>query len=329
MTRVRLGVVGCGAITADYRLPALREIAEVDIVAVVDADLDRAHRTAEQFVVDDYYGDYRELFGRVDTALVATPNVTHCPISCDLMAHGIHVLCEKPMALTTDECAQMMKARDEAGVKFMVGHTMRFYEILEQAKHFIGLEALGKIRRLEAQCGGVFGWPTRSGFYFDKSRAGGGVIIDLGCHLFDLSCWLLDEELSIVSVQAEDKMNRGVEDEANICAVGKSGAEIVLGLSRNRSLGNVLQVEGEKGVLSCNIYGKGLHVDASGLRICGQVGKITIQQQRGGSPYFHEMSHFVDCVLNGALPMTSAESSSVAVGLVQDCYEKLGLQHGV
>jgi predicted dehydrogenase len=328
MKRVRIGVIGCGAISADYRLPALREIAEVDIAAVVDADLDRARRTAEQFVVDDYYNDHRKLFGHVDAALVATPNSTHCPISCDLMAHGIHVLCEKPMAVTTDECSRMIKVRDEAGVKFMVGHTMRFYEILEQAKHFIGLGALGKIRRLEVQCGGVFGWPTRSGFYFDKSRAGGGVIIDLGCHLFDLSRWLLGEELSIVSVQAEDKMNRGVEDEASICAVSKSGTEIVLGLSRNRSLGNDLRVEGEKGSLSCNIYGKGLSISATGLRLCGQVGKVIIQQPRGGSPYFHEMSHFVSCLLNGALPMTSAESSSVAVDLVQECYHRLGLQDG-
>jgi predicted dehydrogenase len=306
-------------------LPALREIAEVDIVALVDADLDRARRTAEQFVVDDYYDDYHELFGRVDAAIVATPNVTHCPISCDLMLHGIHVLCEKPMAVTTGECAQMIKARDEGGVKFMVGHTMRFYEILEQAKHFIGLGALGKIRRLEMQCGGVFGWPSRSGFYFDKKQAGGGVIIDMGCHLFDLTRWLLEEELSIVSVQAEDKMNRGVEDEAKICAAGESGAEIVLGLSRNRFLGNVLRIDGEKGVLSCNIYKKGLQIDASGLRICGQVGQVTIQQQRGGSPFFHEMSHFVSCVLNGAVPATSGESSSAAVGLVQECYRRLGL----
>jgi predicted dehydrogenase len=325
MKRVRIGVVGCGAISADYRLPALREIAEVDITAVVDADGDRARRTAEQFVVDGHYDDYRELFGRVDAAIVATPNVTHCPISCDLMLRGIHVLCEKPMAVTMGECAQMIKARDEGGVKFMVGHTMRFYEILEQAKHFIGLGALGKIRRLEMQCGGVFGWPSRSGFYFDKKQAGGGVIIDMGCHLFDLTRWLLEEELSIVSVQAEDRMKRGVEDEADIRAASESGTEIVLGLSRNRSLGNVLHVEGEKGVLSCNIYRKGLHIDASGIRICGQVGKVTIQQQRGGSAFFHEMSHFVHCVLNGSGPTTSGESSSIAVGLVQECYRRLGL----
>ena len=329
MKRVRIGVVGCGAISADYRLPALREIAEVDITALVDADGERARRTAEQFVVDDHYDDYRELFGRVDAAIVATPNVTHCPISCDLMAHGIHVLCEKPMAITTDECARMMKARDEAGVKFMVGHTMRFYEILEQARHFVGLGWLGKIRHFQMLCGGVFGWPTRSGFYFDKRQAGGGVIMDMGCHLFDAARWILDDELHIESVKAEDRMKRGVEDEADIRASGEKGGEIVLGLSRNRFLGNVLRIDGEKGSLWCNIYKKGLHIDASGLRICGQVGKVTIQQQRGGSPFMHEMSHFVNCVLNGALPATSGESSAAAVGLVQECYRKLGLENGV
>jgi predicted dehydrogenase len=197
---------------------------------------------------------------------------------------------------------------------------MRFYEILQQAKHFVGLGWLGKIRRFEMLCGGVFGWPTRSGFYFDKRQAGGGVIMDMGCHLFDAAHWILDEELRIVSVKAEDRMKRGVEDEADIRAVSTSGAEIVLRLSRNRFLGNVLHVEGEIGSLSCNIYRKGLHVNASGLRICGQAGKVTIQQQRGGSPFFHEMSHFTNCVLSGALPTTSGESSAVAVGLVQDCY---------
>lgn len=329
MKRVRMGVVGCGAISVDYRLPALREIAEVDIVAVVDASEDRARETARQFVIESYYDDYRQLYGAVDAAIVATPNATHCPISCDLMRHGIHVLCEKPMAVTTDECAQMIKARDEGGVKLMVGHTMRFYEIAEQIRHFIGAGYLGKIRRVEMLFGGAFGWPTRSGFYFDKKLAGGGVIIDMGCHLFDLARWLLGEELRIVSVQARDKTGRGVEDEADIHAASAGGAEVVIGLSRTRFLGNTLRAEGERGSLSCNVYKKGLQIRASGLRICGQAGKVTIQQQRGGSPFFHEMSQFVDCVLNGAVPAVSGESSAAVVGLVEDCYRTLGLENGI
>jgi predicted dehydrogenase len=324
MRRVKVGVVGCGAINVDFRLPALREIAEVDIAAVVDVAPERALCTADDFGVERHYEDHRQLIGTVDAAIVATPNATHCAVSSDLLRAGIHVLCDKPMAVSSEECARMIEAREAGDAKLMVGHTMRYYPVLQDAKRLIDRECLGRIKHLECATGCAFTWPSRTGFYFDKKLAGGGVIMDMGCHLFDLGRWLLNEELTIRAVRAEDRMGKGVEDEAEIEGESTGGSRVAFRLSRNRRLNDTLRIKGEDGEMWCNLFKSGLHVRAAHLRICQGLDEVTIVQEVGGSVHFHELSHFVGCVLNGSSPLTSGESSAVAVRLVEDCYRELG-----
>jgi hypothetical protein len=95
---MRFGVVGCGAISTLYQLPALGRSSDATLVAAVDVDAGHAAAVARRFGATESFTDHRALVGRVDAALVATPNTTHADIACDLLAQGVHVLCEKPLA---------------------------------------------------------------------------------------------------------------------------------------------------------------------------------------------------------------------------------------
>src|SRR4051794_1108296 len=107
---LRLGVVGCGAVTERYHLPALMASPDVEPVAFVDPAVARARLLAERAGAPFALSSHRELPGKIDFALVAVPNAFHEPVTVDLLAAGIHVLVEKPMARTTAECDRMLAA---------------------------------------------------------------------------------------------------------------------------------------------------------------------------------------------------------------------------
>src|SRR2546422_8427823 len=100
---MRLGVVGCGAIALEAHLPAAEKIRGVELEAVVDTDPVWTGKVARRFGARYALESYTDLVGKVDAAVVATPNWTHPEITCFLLEHGVHVLCEKPLALGVAE----------------------------------------------------------------------------------------------------------------------------------------------------------------------------------------------------------------------------------
>ena len=105
--RLRVGVVGCGAVAERYHLPALLASDDVEVVAMVDPVLERAQALAGRAGVPEAYADHGDLAGRVDLAVVAVPNAFHVTVATDLMRAGVDVLVEKPMARTVAECDEM------------------------------------------------------------------------------------------------------------------------------------------------------------------------------------------------------------------------------
>src|SRR5687768_3065184 len=117
---LRLGVVGCGAVAELYHLPALLASTEVELVAFVDPDLARARRLADRAPGAEALTDVDQLAGRVDAVLVATPNAWHAPLGAPLLAAGVHVLVEKPMARTAAECDELLAAARAGGAVLAV-----------------------------------------------------------------------------------------------------------------------------------------------------------------------------------------------------------------
>ena len=106
---IKLGIIGCGAITERGYLPAVRLLSNTVLTHLVDLDLERAASLAKHFGIPSFVDDYRQLYGKVDAVVVATPPNSHAPISIDCLNHGLHVLCEKPLAPSIDEAEQMIK----------------------------------------------------------------------------------------------------------------------------------------------------------------------------------------------------------------------------
>ena len=241
---IRIGIVGCGAVTEHLHLPALREVPEAGVAALVDIREDRARRSAASYNVPAWSTDYRDLIGKVDAALITLPNAFHSTVAVNLLEKRIHVLCEKPMALNTAECDEMIAAADRAQVVLAIGLVRRFYPSMRAVKRLLDCGCLGEIERFDFQEGAPYSWPASTGAPFRKSAAGGGVLMDIGAHTLDLLLWWLGEW---AEVEYADDNFAGLEANCHLSLRLSSGAVGTVRLSRSHHLSNTLRINGSRG----------------------------------------------------------------------------------
>lgn len=205
----RLALVGCGLVGASSHLPAALSCPEIDVVAFVDPVLERAAALARTYGISPRIGSTIDaLVGRVDGAVIATPNHTHRSLTLDCLASGISVLIEKPLATSYEEGLEMVEAAESSGLTLAVGYCSRFRPDVEFLKELLDSEYFGRVRRFAHQVGSSGGWAPLSSYNLDRKAAGGGVLVVTGSHFLDrmLFFW-------------------GVPDEVELCDDGFGGPE--------------------------------------------------------------------------------------------------------
>ena len=255
--RLRLGVVGAGPVVQRYHMRAIRGVPEVQPAVVVDLDESRARQFAQKQGFGRYTTRLQDLFGSVDLAVVALPNGAHAPVSCELLANGVHVLCEKPMARNVAECRAMIEAAERGGTKLCIGHNRRFRTNSMLAKRLIEKGIVGAVTRIEAEEGSTSDW-VRSSVYFDPKQAGGGALIDVGIHSIDLIRWLAGE-FQEVRYQGNETATT-VESDAELRFRLANGAEGTLAASRTRDLQQHICISGTKGFIDIGLWSEHLRV---------------------------------------------------------------------
>jgi predicted dehydrogenase len=191
MDKLRMGMIGVGGIAQSRHIPTFLNMSDqVTITAISDINEVTAQSVADQFNIKNVYRDYREMFHEVDAVTICTPNKFHAEMAVAALKAGLHVFCEKPMAMTPDECQLMMDAANESGKKLAIAYHYRFMKDSQAAKRLITENEIGQpiVARAKAlRRRKVPGW----GVFTNKLLQGGGSLIDYGCHFLDLSLWLL------------------------------------------------------------------------------------------------------------------------------------------
>lgn len=322
--RIPLAIIGCGAVTERLHLPAAQQIDRVRVTVLVDLNVQRAQRLAEQYNVEYAVDDYRAIHGRVDAAIVALPHYLHAPVSIDLLRQGMHVLVEKPMALNAAECNDMIKAAEDASRTLAVGLVRRFSPANLYVKQILDAGLLGRIERFDVREGGsIFGWPAASDFFFRKGSAGGGVLEDTGAHTLDLLLWWLGD---YASLEYEDDAFGGVEANCMLRLRLKSGVEGVVELSRMRDLRNTFQIHGERGMLEigcgfpCPIR---MHSVSGELVLEGSVRRLTESSPESLLDMMRrQLEDFVEAIFGGHPPFVPGEEARRSISLIEACYQQ-------
>jgi predicted dehydrogenase len=192
---MRFGLVGCGWIVERSHAPSMARADGVEVVAVADPSPGRADLVGDLFGLDATarYADYRALLARddIDVISVGTPPTTHREIVEAAAARGVHVLCEKPLALNLADCDAMVSAAERAGVKLAVYHNYLWYTSTRKLRELIAEGVIGDVISTEIRGLGLRPWvgndAYRPGWRFSIDQGGGGALMDAGLHALYLT----------------------------------------------------------------------------------------------------------------------------------------------
>ncbi|MCP9236938.1 Gfo/Idh/MocA family protein [Lewinella sp. JB7] len=295
---LRIGIIGLGWVARDYMSPAIAEAGDrVRLTAVVslddegfvglDPDVQRFHR------LDDLSAEL------VDAVYIATPNHLHRPQAIACLDRGIHVLCEKPLALSYAEACEMRDAALRNGRLLVTAFDQRHHPAHRAMRERIRAGAIGTPTqaRIDYACWLPAGW-SADNWRIDRTRAGGGAVIDLAPHGLDLLEWLLEDEVRDVHCFLQRAVHDYPVDDGGVLSVrfrGGTLAALTVGYNRPETLPRRrLEVTGTAGTLLAeNTMGQ----DAGGrLRFIdatdGRVDTISFSPTEG--PFRHQLLDFVD-----------------------------------
>ena len=198
--KVKVGIIGCGAIAERLHIPDYASCGQAELVAFCDASKARADGMAAKFAPGaQIYTDYKQLLKDPDVEAVSVcmPNRFHGECSIAAARAGKHVLVEKPMAMSLAEAQKMVDTADKAGVHLLVNQSMRNYPAHKKAREIIASGMLGTVLHVTGMCGhdGPEHWAPNAKWFFKKKDARFGAMADLGVHKADAIRYITGREI--------------------------------------------------------------------------------------------------------------------------------------
>lgn len=333
--KLRLGVVGLRM--GKNHAKAYQTHPQSELVALCDKDEKLLAAVAAELGVEQTYTDADQMFAEagLDGVSIATPNAFHAPLSIAALEAGLHVLCEKPMAMNAKEAATMNVAAAKARRNLMINFSYRFSEMSYALKQQVDAGVVGNIYFGRTVWHRRRGIPGFGGAFTNKALSGGGPLIDLGVHRLDLALWLMGypEPIS-VGGSTYDPLARAVADPVGAIytvedlAAGlikfANGATLILEASWALNIDErehmVTLLCGDKGGLVQKNTGGGynftaeVYTDEGGDLFTKQ---LDWSNRRVPSSY-HE---FVDSIVEDRAPLATGEQGLKVMKILDGIYE--------
>lgn len=210
---MRVSVIGCGAISRNH-LKVLKSLKNIEISSVVDIKKDRADASAKKYGCKAYY-DFETMLDedKPDSIHICTPHYLHVPMAVAALERGIHVLCEKPCAISQEGLSLIRKAQERSFASFGVCFQNRYNESVKAVKDIIDKRLFGEIRSVRA----FVHWCRDADYYSDDwhgslEKEGGGVAVNQAVHTQDLIRYLIGSEAASVTAHTFNDHLKGVTE---------------------------------------------------------------------------------------------------------------------
>jgi len=302
---IRIAIIGAGHIAQVAHIPTWKKLNDVEIVAICDKVQTKAQWVAKRCQIPSYYSDAAEIFKRkdIDAVDICTETNTHKSLVIEALESGKHVLVEKPMATNYEDALAMVNAAEKCKKNLMVAMNVRFRRDAITLKSFIDGNELGDVFYARA------GWMTKRNFpeteknwLYQKEKAGGGVLMDLGIQMLDV-LWWLQGNLNPASVKANIfNTNSSIEvEDTAVCSLNFDNGSVL-------SLEVSWSILAEKNFLYANLFGANGTATINPLRVYKDMhgNRINIIPTRDESStvrykrsYRNEMKHFISCLKRG------------------------------
>jgi predicted dehydrogenase len=203
--KVGIGIIGTG-FARKVQIPCFLECEGAEIVSIASGRLANAEATAKEFGIGHWTDDWRETILRedVDLVCITTPPNLHLEMTLFAIENGKHILCEKPMAMSEREAAEMTEKAREKGVLALIDHELRFQGGRQKAFEMLRQGEIGKIRHAKYNFRAPHrGDPNIAWNWWSDERAGGGALGAVGSHVIDSFLWFLGADISQVFCQLQ------------------------------------------------------------------------------------------------------------------------------
>jgi predicted dehydrogenase len=317
---LRVAVVGAGRMGLTHAENLAHRVHRARLVAVTTSSAVRADEVRRRCGAVSIYEKIDHLLEaeRLDAVVISSSTSAHVDNVESCAAAGLHILCEKPLALDLEGCPRAARFARSAGVKLMLGHVRRFDSGYQGAKEMIESGAIGRPLIFRAISGDMDPPPPE----FADLRVSGGLILDSMYHDIYLGRWLMDDEVTRVFGEGGALVDEAVGsvgdvDNAVVCLRFKGGAMGTLTASRTTRYGHDLRGEviGEEGAVQIGrlrrtpvrlLDRSGVHHDA-----------VFTTPERMGDAFVSMLQEFVDCVIDDRIPPVGVEDgvATLAVAL--------------
>jgi predicted dehydrogenase len=313
---LRWGIIGAGDIVRKRVAPAMRESPACELLGIARARADLAESTAQTLGARRWYPRWQDLIADADvqSVYIATPVHLHADQTVAAAAAGKHVLCEKPMALDTAGCDRMIAACREHGVTLGVAYYRRFYPAVARVK---GIIASGEIGEPVFAQMNAFEWfdprPEHPRYWLlDRSRAGGGPMMDFGCHRLEVLVNLFGPVRRSVGMTANVIFKRDVEDTSAVLLQFEAGVCASVTVTHAAcEAQDTLHVFGTRGSIHCAA------LNAGDLRVRSGEHERTESHPPAGNVHRPLIEDFVASVSAGREPLAGGQVGR-AVAAIED-----------
>ena len=327
---IRVGILGCGKIAQVRHIPEYMANPDAEIAGFFDVDQNRCKEMAAKFGGKAFESPEALLADpTIDAVSICAINHAHAELSIKALKAGKHVLCEKPMATTPEDCEEMVKVARETGKFLMIGQNQRLAKAHAVAKELLDQGLIGKVVTFRTTFGhgGPETWsvdPGKNTWFFDKKRAAMGAMADLGVHKTDLIQFLLGQtvvrttaHLSTLDKRGADDQLIGVDDNA-VCIYEMSGGAVGTMTASWTYYGaedNSTVLYGTKGIM--RIYDDPAHSITVKLKDGSEkVYDVEQIQTNDNQTASGVIDLWVDCLKNNRAPEISGQSAITAMRAV-------------
>ena len=339
--KIKVAVIGCGAIANNSHIPAYLANPKVEIKYFCDSILSSAEKAVKQYGCGIAVSDYQEVLKdpEVVALSVCTPNLMHKNIAIDALRAGKHVLCEKPVACCYEDALEMQKVQHETGKILNVGVVNRFNTNVNKLKELIDNGELGEIYHVYVSFRNHRSIPGLGGAFTTKAIAGGGVLIDWGVHFLDIVMYCCgDPKSRSVSAETFSKLGSPISD--YVYTKMWAGPEKPDGIyDVEEGVAGMVRTEGPvitfNGAWAQNIGEKEMFIDFMGTKggIRLQYGKnFTLYSTKNGmltttefslreEPMFQkEIDSFIDCIESGEKLQSHIDTHIITAQMMDAIY---------
>ena len=335
--RIGYCVIGLGRI-AEHFLGGTKDSAHSKITALVSGHRDKAERIAMQYGMPREsiysYEDFDRIATNpaIDAVYVALPNSMHAEYTIRAAKAGKHVLCEKPMAISSAECQQMIDACRAAHVKLMIAYRLHYEPITLKAFDIVRSGRLGRLQAMEA----ANGFNIKPGEWrYTKKLGGGGSLFDVGIYCLNAFRMFTGEEPFGYQAQAptQDHDERFIEVEENVSWLMRfpSGALATAASSYGADMDGYYRLHGAHGWLQVSTFGY------QGLHLLGQYVSASepdsppvkldeTNPEKDPMQFARQVDHFSECILLNRTPKTPGEEGLADLRCIEAIYKSAGVK---